>query len=86
MLLSGYATPEAIRRICEARLSRWLRQRQVRGYADLAARAVAAAQGQHTVLAGQDVTASIIAELASTILAQHERLKLLDQQIQDTFT
>ncbi len=69
----------------EARLSRWLRQRRVRGYADVAARAVAAAQTQHTVLAGQDVAASIVAELATTILTQHERLRLLDQQIQDTF-
>jgi len=85
VLLSGYATPEAIRRMGEARLSRWLRQRRVRGYADVAARAVAAAQTQHTVLAGQDVAASIVAELANSILAQHERLKLLEQQIQDTF-
>jgi transposase len=85
VLLTGYATPEAIRRMGEARLSRWLRQRRVRGYADLAARAVAAAQSQHTVLAGQDVTASIVAELAGTVLSQHERLKVLDQQIQDTF-
>ena len=85
VLLSGYATPEAIRRMGEARLSRWLRQRRVRAYADVAARAVAAAQTQHTVLAGQDVAASIVAELANSILAQHERLKLLEQQIQDTF-
>ena len=85
VLLSGYATPEAIRRMGEARLSRWLRQRRVRGYADVAARAVAAAQTQHTVLAGQDVAASIVAELANSILAQHKRLKLLEQQIQDTF-
>jgi len=85
VLLSGYATPEAIRRMGEARLSRWLRQRRVRGYADVAARAVAAAQTQHTVLAGQDVAASIVAELANSILAQHERLMLLEQQIQDTF-
>jgi len=86
VLLTGYATPEAIRRMGEARLSRWLRQRRVRRYADVAARAVRAAQTQQTVLAGQDVTASIVAELAGTILAQHERLKCLDQQIQDTFT
>jgi hypothetical protein len=86
VLLTGYATPEAIRRMGEARLSRWLRQRRVRGYADLAARAVAAAQSQHTVLAGQDVTANIVAELAGTVLSQHERLKVLDQQIQDTFS
>ena len=85
VLLTGYATPEAIRRMGEARLSRWLRQRRVRGYADVAARAVAAAQTQRTVLAGQDVAASIVAELAGTVLAQHERLKLLDQQIQDAF-
>jgi len=31
------------------------------------------------------VTASIVAELAGTVLSQHERLKVLDQQIQDTF-
>ena len=86
VLLSGYATPEAIRRMGEARLSRWLRQRRVRAYADVAARAVAAAQTQHTVLAGQDVAASIVAELANSILAQHERLMLLEQQIQDTFS
>jgi transposase len=85
VLLTGYATPEAIRRMGEARLSRWLRQRRVRGYADVAARAVAAAQTQLTVLAGQDVAASIVAELAGTVLAQHERLKVLDQQIQDAF-
>jgi transposase len=85
VLLTGYATPEAIRRMGEARLSRWLQQRRVRGYADVAARAVTAAQTQHTVLAGQDVAASIVAELAGTVLAQHQRLKLLDQQIQDAF-
>jgi transposase len=85
VLLTGYATPEAIRRMGEARLSRWLRQRRVRRYADVAARAVAAAQTQRTVLAGQDVAASIVAELAGTVLAQHERLKVLDQQIQDAF-
>lgn len=38
VLLSGYATPGAIRRMGEARLSRWLRQRRVRGYADVATR------------------------------------------------
>jgi len=85
VLLSGYATPEAIRRMGEARLSRWLRQRRVRGYADVAARAVAAAQTQQTVLPGQDVAASIVAELATSVLVQHERLKVLELQIQDAF-
>jgi len=85
VLLSGYATPEAMRRMGEARLSRWLQQRRVRGYSDVAARAVAAAQTQQTVLPGQDVAASIVAELANSVLVQHERLKVLEQQIQDAF-
>lgn len=85
MLLTGYATPGALRRRGEARLARWLRQRRVCGYADLAARAVTAAQSQHTVLAGQDVTASIVAELAGTSCPSTNALKLLDQQIQDAF-
>lgn len=85
VLLTGYATPEAIRRMGEARLSRWLRQRRVRGYADVAARAVAAANTQHTVLAGQEVTANIVAELAGAILDQRDRLKRLNQEIKDAY-
>lgn len=85
VLLSGYATPTAIRRMGEARLSRWLRQPRVCGYADVATRAVAAAQTHQTTLAGEEVAAGIVAELAEVLLAQHDRLKLLDQQIQDAF-
>ena len=85
MLLTGYATPEAIRRMGEARLSRWLRQRRVRGYADVAARAVAAARGQQTALAGQDVTASIVAELAGAILALARSPQAAGPQIQGAF-
>lgn len=85
VLLTGYATPERIRRMGEARLSRWLRQHGVRGYADVAARAVTAARSQRTALPGQDVAAAIVAELASNVLTQHDRLKCLDQQIQALF-
>jgi transposase len=85
VLLTGYATPQRIRRVGEARLASWLRQRQVRDSAGVAARAVTAARSQATVLPGQDLAAMIIAELATNILALDQRLKGLDAQIAETF-
>src|SRR6476646_9908097 len=64
VLLTGYSCPARIRRSGQARLASWLRQRRVRGYADVAARAVTAAQAQRITLPGQDIAADIIAELA----------------------
>jgi len=85
VLLTGYASPQRIRRIGQTRLVAWLRQRKVRNYAGVAARAVTAARAQTTVLPGQDIAESIIAELATNILALDERLKSLDAQIAETF-
>lgn len=85
VLLTGYASPGRIRRIGQTRLADWLRNRSVRGSADVAARAIAAAKAQSVVLPGQELTASIIAELARAILTLDERLKGLDAQIQETF-
>jgi hypothetical protein len=39
VLLTGYACPARLRRTGEARLAAWLKQRRVRGYASVAARA-----------------------------------------------
>ena len=85
ILLTGYATPDGIRRIGQTRLSGWLRNRRVRGSADVAARAIAAAKAQTVVLPGQDLTAGIITELATAILGLDDRLKALDAQIEATF-
>lgn len=85
VLLTGYASPERIRRIGQSRLANWLRNRGVRGSADVAARAIAAAKAQSVALPGQELTAQIITELAGGILALDERLKALDAQIQETF-
>ena len=57
----------------------------MRGSADVAARAIAAARAQTVVLPGQDLTAGIITELANGILALDDRLKALDAQIEVTF-
>lgn len=85
VLLTGYATPDRIRRIGQTRLTGWLRNRKVRGSADVAARATAAAKAQTVALPGQDLTASIITELANAILALDDRLKALDAQLEVTF-
>lgn len=86
MLLTGYATPDRIRRIGQSRLTDWLRNRHVRGSAEVAARAIAAAKTQTVVLPGQDLCAGIITELATSILGLDDRLKALDAQIEATFT
>jgi transposase len=84
VLLTGYASPDRIRRIGQARLAAWLRQRKVRDAAGVAARAMTAARAQMIVLPGQNVATSIIAELATNILALDERLGRLDNQIAAT--
>jgi transposase len=85
ILLTGYATPDRIRRIGQTRLTGWLRNRNVRGAADVAARAITAAKAQTVVLPGQALTASIITKLATAILGLDDRLKALDAQIEATF-
>lgn len=85
VLLTGYASPERIRRVGQTRLTNWLQHRRVRDFAGVAARAVAAARAQLIVLPGQDLTTSIIAELATNILALDERVNSLDAQIAATF-
>jgi transposase len=85
VLLTGYATPERIRRCGLTRLTGWLKARRVRDAAGVAARALAAAQAQHVVLPGQDLAASLIGEMARDILALDERLKTLDVQIAAVF-
>ncbi len=85
VLLTGYACPARIRRTGEARLASWLRQRRVRGYAGVAARALTAAQGQRITLPGQDIAAGIIAELARSLLALDQRVTELDAQIAAMF-
>jgi transposase len=84
VLLTGYASPHRIR-IGHTRLAAWLRQRKVRDSAGVAARAITAARAQMTVLPGQDLATSLIAELATNILALDERLRRLDDQIAETF-
>jgi transposase len=85
ILLTGYATPERIRRAGLNRLTAWLRARQVRDSAGLAARALIAAQAQRITLPGQELAAELIAEMACDVLRVDERIKSVDSQIAAVF-
>lgn len=52
VLLTGYQTPAGLRRVGPSRLATWLKNRKVRGAQAMAEAAVAAAQAQHTAVAG----------------------------------
>ena len=84
-MLTEYASPKRLRRLGETRLIQWLRRRQVRDAARVAARALAAARGQDIELPGQHVAEMIIAELAASLLQLDQRVHGLDQQIAATF-
>lgn len=85
VLLTGYASPERLRRVGETRLAGWLQRRRVRNYGAVAARAITAARAQSVTLPGQEIAAAIIAELATNTLALDQRLTELDAEIAAMF-
>ncbi|OJF14541.1 transposase IS116/IS110/IS902 family protein [Couchioplanes caeruleus] len=85
ILLSGYQTPGAIRRMGVRRLQAWLAGRHVRAAADLARVAVEAAQAQHTALPGKELAATIVARLAAGVLALNAEIAQVDALIEARF-
>jgi len=63
----------------------WLAKRKVRSADHIAADALAAAKAQHASVPGQDVAASIVADLAAQILATDARISDLESRIATTF-
>jgi hypothetical protein len=80
ILIGGFQTPTAIRRLGQARLARWLEERRVRGAARLAAAAAQAANRQTVEISGEATAASVIARLAQTIVELDRQLAEIDQQ------
>ncbi|THA31900.1 hypothetical protein E6W17_34910 [Streptomyces sp. A1547] len=67
VLLDGYQTPAAIRRVGIARLTRWLRARVVRSPEELETMAFEAAEQQHTAVPGEAVIAQLVRTLAADV-------------------
>jgi len=61
VLLTGYQTPDALRRIGAARLGAWLRKRKAYNANAIAATAIEAANAQHILVPGQQVAAAVVA-------------------------
>jgi transposase len=86
VLVSRYQTPEALRSVGRRRLVSWLRRQVPAQLSDarveqMAEVAVAAAAAQRIRLPAQGVTAGLIAQLASDLLALDRRIKELDKTI-----
>ncbi|MFE1437159.1 IS110 family transposase [Streptomyces sp. NPDC058739] len=85
ILLTGYQTPAAIRRTGVKRLATWLRHRKVRGADQLAAKAVQAAENQHTSITGEKITAQVVHTLAREVMALNEKITETDKLIEGRF-
>ncbi|PIJ34719.1 IS110 family transposase [Mycobacterium heckeshornense] len=79
ILLTGYQTPDGLRRAGAAELAAWLRKRKARNADAVASKALAAANAQHTIVPGQHLAATVVARLAKEVMA-------LDIEIYDTET
>jgi transposase len=85
VLLTGYQTPAALRRLGVARLETWLRTRKVRNAATVAQTALAAANAQHTTVTGQDLAAAMVVRLAKGVMALDEEINEIDTLIESRF-
>ena len=85
ILLSGYQTPQAIRRIGVTRLAAWLKNRGCRGSATVASKALNAANAQHTVLRTEAVGSQLVAQLAEQITVIDAEIAQLDTKICERF-
>jgi transposase len=86
ILLSGFQTPAALRKVGIDQLASWLREHGVRkGSADLAARAVKAAESQTTTLPGAQTAAALVAQLAREVMTLTEQIEHTETLIEDRF-
>jgi transposase len=88
ILLTGYRTPAALRRIGRARLATWLKNHGVRtvNVAKSAAdAAVTAAEAQFTVVPGEKTAATMVHTLAREVMALDQEIAELEVLIEGRF-
>ncbi|GAA0346942.1 IS110 family transposase [Streptomyces blastmyceticus] len=85
VLLAGYQTPAALRRMGRNRLVTWLRNRRVRGAESLAEAAFEAAERQHTAVIGEKAIATMVCTLAKEVTALNEKVAEIDKLIKGRF-
>ncbi|WP_406322296.1 IS110 family transposase [Streptomyces sp. NBC_01637] len=85
VLLTGYQTPAALRRIGRKRLETWLRNRKVLRADQLAEAAFEAAERQHTSLPGERLTARMVHTLAAEVMSLNQQVTEIDKLIEARF-
>jgi len=85
ILLTGYQTPDALRRAGAARLVAWLQKRKARNADAVAAAAIEAAHAQHTVLPGQDLAADMVARVAQEVINLDTEIASTEMMIEERF-
>ncbi|MEU9547405.1 IS110 family transposase, partial [Streptomyces mirabilis] len=85
VLLMGYQTPAAIRRAGKRRLAMWLRNRKVRTPEAVAAKALEAADRQHTAVTGEKAIAKMVHTLAKEVMTLNEKIAETDKLIEGRF-
>jgi transposase len=89
-LVAHYQTPTTIRRVGLSRLTRFLKNRGVKGAEALARKALArkaltAAKAQNVALPAEDVASRLVSELAEEVLALKESINTLDNELKKRF-
>jgi transposase len=85
ILLTGYQTPDGIRRAGVARLEAWLRKRKARNASAIAATAIAAAEAQRSTVPGQQLAAAMVARLAKEVMTLDTEIADTETMIEDRF-
>lgn len=85
ILLTGYQTPDGLRRAGAARLEAWLRKRKAYNASTVANKAIEAADAQHTIVAGQQISAAMVARLAKEVMALDTEIGDTETMIEDRF-
>jgi transposase len=85
LLLTGYQTPDGLRRAGAARLAAWLHKRKARNADAVAAKALQAAHAQHAIVPGQQLAAAVVTRLAKEVMALDTEIGETDAMIEDRF-
>ena len=84
-LLTHYQTPAQLRRAGHKRVAAYLRNRGVKGSANVAHKALTAARSQSVTLPAETIASRIVVELAGDILALKERIESIDEELEKRF-
>jgi transposase len=85
ILLTGYQTPDGLRRVGATRLETWLRKRKARNASAVATAALDAAGAQHSTVPGQQIAAAMVARLAKEVMALDTEIAETETMIEDRF-